>query len=122
MGWENNRYIYSKRILKVIAENYGSLYDGLPLSPHWEETNPITLAEYKADFDRALNSIGRGHWQGNLNGYKPQDYRHYGRLQQLIIADILGAGEQELLRMGFYDIPRLRGFAYYLMTRFLNGE
>ena len=116
MGWRGNQFFYSKRLLKTIAENYCSIYEGLPLSSGEEVTNPWLIAEYKADFERALQSIGRGKWDGNLTEFK--HYRNYGRLQRIIIADILGIGDNELIE--FSQIPRLRGYAYYLMTKCLN--
>jgi len=116
MGWINDTYFYSKRTLKTIAENYTTLYDGLPLRS--EVTNLWSLAEFKADFDIALSSIGRGKWSGEILQFK--EYRHFGRLQQIVIADILGIDDYELEGLGFYSIPRLRGYAYYLMVTHLN--
>ena len=104
----------------MIAENYTNLYDGLPLSLRSEVTNLWALAEFKADFDMALKSIGKGEWAGKIDKFK--DYKYYGRLQQIVIADILGIDDYELEGMGFYDIPRLRGYAYYLMCKSLNEE
>ena len=116
--WIGNNYFYTKRTLKAIAENYISIYEGLPLSLRSEVTNLWALAEYKADFDIALNSIGRGKWTGEIKRFK--DYRHYGRLQQIVIADILGIDNFELEGIGFYDVPRLKSYAYYLMCKKLN--
>ena len=120
MGWKGDQYFYSKRTLRTIAENY-PLSDGLPT--FWGQiTNPWALAEYKADFDMALNSIGRGRWVG-LDGLKFKDYRYYGMLQQIVIADIFGVSDEKLV--GFYNtswIPRLRSYAYFKMMEYLNGE
>lgn len=116
--WVGNQFFYSKRLLKTIAESYANLYDGLP-TLRGQIINPWVIAEYKADFDIALSKLGRGHWDDNLKAFKY--YRHFGRLQQIVIADILGIDDYELAHLGFYDITRLRGFAYYSMRTILNG-
>ena len=121
MGWQDETYFYSVKILRVIAENYTSVYDGLEFRPGHLITNPWALAEFRADFDVALQSIGKGRWTGNINGHKFKDYYHYGRLQRIVIADIFGMSDYALEGLGFYDIPRLRGYAYYLMCCVLNG-
>jgi hypothetical protein len=119
MVWINDVYYYSKSILKAIARHYSSLYeDGLLIANH--HINYLhSVAEYKADFDMALNAIGRGKWNGSLHPNFGH-YRYYGRLQQIIIADILGLLDYHLTGLGFYDIPKLRGMAYFRMTEFLN--
>ena len=119
MPWIENQFFYTKRLLKTIAGNYVTLYDGLP-SWGGQITNPWALAEYKADFDIALNGIGKGKWQG-IDNHQFRDFRHYGRLQQIIIADIMGMDDYTLEVYGFYSVPRLRGYAYYLMCLRLNG-
>ena len=81
-----------------------------------------SIAEYKADFDTALKGIGRGKLTENINGSTFKDFRHYGRLQQIIIAVILGKTDYELEESGFYSVPRLRGYSFYLMKMFLNGD
>ena len=121
MGWQGETYYYSVKILRVIAENYTSIYDGLELRPGHLITNPWALAEFRADFDVALQSIGKGKWTGNIDGRKFKDYHYYGRLQRIVIADIFGVTDSELEGLGFYSIPRLRGYAYYLMVCSLNG-
>ena len=117
--WKDGQYYYSTRVLKSIAENYLTLDDGLPLSWRVEIYNPWAIAEFRADFDMALRGIGRGKWTGAVQDFKY--YRNFGRLQRIIIADILKIDDRELTRLRFYDIPRLRGYAYYLMRCFLNG-
>ena len=114
--WQGDTFVYTKKILRVIADNYCSIYEGLP-SGEGSITNPYAIAEYKSDFDRALNSIGRGHWDGELREYKY--YKGFGKLQIMVIADILGVPDSELWR--YDDIPRWRGYAYYRMASFLNG-
>jgi len=84
-------------------------------------THPFSIAEYKADFDRALDDLGRGHWSGDNISPLFKSYRGFGRLQRIVIADIIGVEDSELEAMGFYSIPRLRGLAYWRMKQFLNG-
>jgi len=81
----------------------------------------------KIDFDRALDAIGRGHWSGTGFGDDAKDnkfktYRSFGRLQQVVIADIIGIRDWELEQRGFYDIERLKGMAYSAMVSFLRGS
>ena len=121
MSWVNDIYYYSAGILKAIAESYDSIYeDGLLLANHYI-SYLYAIAEYKADFDRALLEIGKGEW-GGLTSQNLKDYRYYGRLQQVIIADILGITDCYLAGLGFYDIPKLRGLAYYRMAERLNSN
>lgn len=117
--WIGDKFLYTKGLLKKIAKSYGNIYDGLPLS-HSEITNPFAIAEFRADFYLALNSIGRGKWDGVISG-KFRTYRHLGKLQRIIIADVMGLNDWELEGLGFFDVARLRGYAYYLMCIFLNG-
>ena len=119
--WKGDQYYYSTKTLKIIAENYANIYEGLPLSLNYEVTNPFSLAEYKIDFDLALRGIGKGKWTGRIDGCEFKDFKYYGRLQRIIIADIFGVTDYELEGLGFYSIPRLRGYAYYLMRCYLNG-
>ena len=120
MAWRGDKFYYSIKMLKTIAENYTSLYEGLEFRSGQLETNPWALAEYKADFDIALQSIGKGRWTGSISKFR--DYRYYGRLQQIVIADILGRQDFELRELGFYSIPRLRACAYSCMKESLNGK
>lgn len=121
MPWIKNEYIYTKKLLKAIAGNYQLIYEGLPLSWKTEIYNPWSIAEYKADFDIALDSIGRGYWAGELNGSNLADYKRFGYLQRIVIADILGKSNKELSGLGFYQISQLRGRAYRWMANRLNG-
>ena len=111
--WVGDVYFYSVKTLKVIAWSYKTIYEGLPL--YYEVHNPFKLAEYKADFDRALSAIGRGRWTG-INGSKISNYRHFGRLQRVVIADILDDYEP------VYQVPQMKGRAYRWMADFLNGS
>ena len=117
--WRDDKFYYSTKVLKTIAENYTALYEGLEFRAGHLVTNPWALAEYKADFDLGVQSIGKGKWTGAIGKFR--DYHYHGRLQQIVIADILGIKDSELGGLGFYNIPQLRGFAYYLMQQILNG-
>ena len=122
MPWINNEFRYSARLLQRIAYSYLHIYDRIVLGDYIGSerfiNKKLDLVEYKVDFDRALNAIGKGQWKG-LIGVKLSDYKGLGRLQKLVIADILGIEDWELVN--FYDISRLRGYAYSAMARFLNG-
>ena len=99
--WNGDQFIYTQNLLRVIAENYTTLYDGLP-TLNGEITNPLGLAELKADFDNALSSIGYRKWEG-IEG------KGYSRLQRAVISDIMG-------KQFNYD----RNKAYSKMKIFLN--
>jgi len=137
--WE---YVYSVGALRRVAEDYIELkeYNILP----WQTKEVIgrqfatrgekqsrspfdTQAIIVADFDRALDAIGKGHWTGDIEDKRFEDFRYFGKLQQAVIADIIfGAKEldaqYELERRGFYRVPQLQGYAYHLMADRLNGE
>ena len=119
--WIGDEYKYSKKVLKAIAEGYQIVYEGLALSWRSEIVNEWSIAEFKADFDMALDSIGRGHWSGNIEGKGFKDFRHFGRLQRIVIADIYGIEDRELEGLGFSQISRARGLAYKWMANHLNG-
>ena len=122
MPWEGGQYRYTKGLLMAIARNYSMMSEGLELRASQLITNPWSLAEYKADFDMALQSIGRGRWTGAISSHEFRDYRSFGRLQRLIIAEILGINDYELERLGFHKIRQIRSYGYYLMCRHLNEE
>jgi len=110
--WLGDKFIYTSKTLKLIATHYWQLYGGLDFGD-FTETKLFSLAEYKADFDLALRAIGKGHWTGDMTDCQFKDFRYFGKLQKAIIADIYG--------MPLLD-NRLRGYAYYRMRTFLNGE
>jgi hypothetical protein len=112
--WINDVFYYSVGMLKAIAFNYESLYTDAP------DGALFYIAESKADFDRALDAIGRGKWRGLTND-NFGSYRYFGRQQQIVIADILDIKDYKLEGYGFYEIPQLRGQAYSKMMVFLNG-
>lgn len=124
MPWINDYqdFHYSRKLLEAIAENYLELYqDGLPLNEDRLETNLFNIAEYKAEFDQALNSLGKAKWDGEIISSEPSDYRQFSRLQRIIIADIIGWDDSLLESQGFYRVSQLRGIAYHWMSDFLNG-
>ena len=117
-------YTYAPRTLRRIADCYCSLYnrelvrEGVEL--FLPRTNLFIIAEFKADFDLSLSAIGKGDWRGIVNS-DFSAYRYFGRMQQVVIADIIGITDWELKQLGFYRIPRLRGLAYRWMANYLNG-
>ena len=117
--WINDVFYYSAGNLKGIAEHYESLYTNASLAVLYY------VAESKADFDRALDNIGRGNWRG-LENSNFGAYKYFGKQQQMIIAVILGItdnkgrGDYILERYGFYEIPQLRGNAYHNLGVFIN--
>jgi len=115
MAWVNDRFYYSIGILKRIAENYANLYS----DASWGSL--FLMAESKADFDRALSSIGRGKWSG-IVGYKLKHYKYFGRLQQVVIAFILGIKDKEMEKLGFQDVKGMRSKAFQRMRDKLNGR
>ena len=121
MPWvSDTEYVYMPRTLDAIAQGYESIYSHLDLGVH-TVTSMDRLIEYKADFDIALSSIGRGHWDG-LNESDFMTYSDFGRWQRVIIARILGIDDYELQAYGFYQVPQARGAAYSSMCKILNGE
>jgi len=123
MKWD--KYYYSIGTLRDICASYSHIYQGIEFYRNgfyrYTDTDPWSIAEYKADFDIALQNIGKGKWAGEIEGRKFRDFRYFGRLQQIIIAIIMGVNDCELEGLGFYGISRLRGYAYYLMRSFLNN-
>ncbi len=125
MAWKNDRYYYSKGFLRAIASSYHSIYESGLAIRYRTITNPWLIAEYKADFDQALEHLGQSRNPAKapklvLTNSRFKDYSRFSRLQQIVIADIIGVTDVELLDRGFYDIPRLRGYAYSLMAKYLN--
>ena len=118
MVWNNDVYYYSVGTIRAIACWYDVVSEVLMIGD-FQITDRFALSLYKADFDRALRAIGKGNWQG-LTTTIFRNYRYFGRLQRLVIADILGITDHELEGWGFYDVPRLRGTAYSRMAENLN--
>ncbi len=112
MAWVGNKFRYSPTKLRKFAGGYKEIDYDLRFN-RWGE-----LAEVKADFDNALDGIGRGRWTGPLRKFK--FYRNFGDYQRIVIADILGKTDAELTKMRFDDIIGLRKAAYRMMCQFLN--
>jgi hypothetical protein len=139
--WKGYDFKYSVFVLRAIAHYYGhesirteeksskeSEYPDLVLC-----IEPFAVAEYKVDFDRALNAIGRYHnWEGlategdetlvdgTINW---KVYHKYGDYQRLVLADVLGVEDRELETRCKFDnreIDPLKGQAYAAMARYLN--
>ena len=118
MVWDKSRlhYFYAPGTLRAIAKSYPFIYEiGL-----FGMNEPFGIAEFKADFDLALSSIGRTKWVG-VGSPDFRSYRHYGRRQRAVIADIMGIYDDELQAWGFYNVPQLKGQAYGLMAEYLNS-
>jgi hypothetical protein len=79
------------------------------------------ISDEKFDFDKALNSIGKGHWQG-IDSIDFSDYKHFGRLQRVVIADILGIEDEELEKLKFTRVQNLKAIAYRRMLDILCDE
>ena len=123
MPWVNDfqEFYYSKRLLQTIAANYARLYDDGLSVLNGVITDLFSLAEFKADFDMALSAIGRGHWTDIISG-RLSDYRGFGKLQLMVVSDILGVPDGELEVLGYFQIPQMRGRAYSWMAKNLNGK
>ena len=120
MPWIEDEYFYTIGILKAIADWYKVIASVLMIG-NYQIVNRYAIALFKADFDTALSSIGKGKWEG-VTGEKFTNYKRYGRMQRIIIAQILGIADHELEGFGFYDIPKLRGLAYFRMLENLNDR
>lgn len=110
-------YTYKVGTLRAIADHYCSLYNQEFFHPR-EDLYSIAL--FKADFDVSLSAIGKGHWTGIVNS-DFRAYRHFSRMQQVVVADIIGITDYELKAWGFYKISQLRSRAYREMASYLNG-
>jgi len=119
MPWINDTYYYTRGIVNAIVEWYCLLYDRQMQIGPYQITHLFTLVEFKADFDIALDSIGRGEWRG-LTSHNFNDYRQFGRMQRVIIASILGITDYELQSFGFNDAKQLRYEAYKRILGVLN--
>jgi len=119
--WDNDTYIYSSKTLRSIASGYHDIYNGLSLGFSEDITDSSSLIEFKVDFDSALNSIGKGYWDGRYEGHTVKELRYFGKLQRVIIADVTGITDIELIKDRLSHIPSLKGYAYYLMALYLNG-
>ena len=119
--WIGDKYIYSKSLLKNIAENYLTIYDGLPVSWRADIYVLMRIAEYRADFIMSFNKLGQfhnkkpPHWDGELKPFKY--FKPFSRSQKIIIADIL---KIETLP-DYYNPEQLKSRAYTWMLKYLNN-
>ena len=120
MPWDNdsNIFYYTSKLLKVIARNYTEIYGGLPRM-NSETLNPWVLAEFKADFDTALDSIGSGKWNDQI--YSLKQCRFFGNLQFVVIGDILHVDNGTVSAYGIDGVAKLKKIAYANMCKRLNG-
>jgi len=121
MTWINDTYYYTRGVVDAIVTWYFSLYERQMIIGQYQITHLFTLVEFKADFDIALDSIGRGEWRG-LPSHDFNNYKYFGKQQRVVIADILGVSDGELTARGFYKIPQLRGDAYSRILDALNSK
>jgi hypothetical protein len=108
--WQNDKYYYSKHILKEIAYRYDAFYEGIEGNYNNDIVNPWSLAEFAADFTMAFNKIGRGKWSGEINDIPVNYRRMFGKLQSTVLSDILGENDGHSER------------AYMWMSSILNGK
>ena len=101
MVWDNNRFLYSLKLLYTIGENYENIYDGLAFNTY-VETDLFSLAEYRADFALATRHLGR-------------------RKRRFIWLVVEGYEAKELEQMGFYEPERLMRQVIGEMRVILNG-
>ena len=120
MPWVNDKFLYSSKLLQVIAKNYLSLYAGLPRPLGKEEImNCWDLAEFKADFEMALNAIGGGKWHDGITALT--ECRNFSYTQLVVVADMLGIDKLPIGAVYPGDIDKITKIAYAGMRRFLNG-
>ena len=109
---------YSSKALRCIAENYVNLYDD-GLSFKDTIIDGFELAEFIADFQRGVSSLGSKFVL--LSDFK--DYHSFNRFQRIVYADIFNITDSELWeRYNFVNPERLRQISYSRMRKFLNGE
>ena len=102
MGWRKGRYFYKVGLLRYLADNWDNLYiDGVDMGEH-TRTNPIEIAEWRADFEFALNKIGR-------------------RARTAIKEYIKGTEDYVMEMRGYYEPRKLRNKGYHNMKILLNG-
>ena len=101
MAWVNDRFFYSIRLLRSIAESYENIYDGLEVGLY-VETNGFRLAEYRADFDIARRQLGR-------------------RKRKFIELIVRGYENGELEKRGYYEPEKFKRICFNEMRGILNG-
>jgi len=61
MPWVNDKFYYTNGTLRAIAGGYDTVSEVLMIGDY-QIVNPYALVEFKADFDMALDSIGKTEW------------------------------------------------------------
>lgn len=131
MAWDKDKqiYFYTSGVLRAVASCYVNLYeDGLIFRDDKALRDVWALADYRADFDVALSSLGK---RFEYLGAPLKDYHGYNDLQLSVISDIVYgvldeqirdyAMEKDLTSLGKRYIIYMRGGAYRLMCKYLNG-
>ena len=122
---------YTKKNIEDIIVNYEFIYDLAEcaieqnLDSHgrsFSSYNPWPWIEGKIDFDIALDKLGKGKWIGDIRGRDFFDFKKFGVLQRIIIAQIYDIDDYTLMHIGFYEIPRLRAIAYSFIYNLMNGR
>ena len=118
--WHNDIFYYTRGILKDIARCYDGIYGGLTINEHYI-SNDFDVAEFKADFDRALDELGKAKWNG-LSSLSFNRYKHFDKKQRIIIAYILGLrSDYKLESWGFWEARKYRYKVLNEMVSILNG-
>ncbi len=112
-------YRYSIRILKAVAETY-LYWNGYDTSGSHRETNQFSISEYLCDFELGLSRLAGKEFV--FKGLEFKAYKNYPIYVRVIVADIIGVTEEELIRQRFYDILNLRERAYSKLKECLNGS
>ena len=100
--WKGDEYYYGVGTLRVIANNYEDIYEGISFLLGSTVTNLWEIAEYKADFDMSWKSLP-------------------ARMRKIIEYDILNLTDHEIEMKGFYDVSKYKSMAYKEMAKKLNG-
>jgi len=104
MAWINNKYFYSVKLLRYIAENWDNLYeDGIEFNDESATCNSFSIAEFRADFCYGYKSLSK-------------------RMRYVVRADIEGISDRVLEQRGYYELGKFRRTAYHLIKEYLNGE
>ena len=101
MGWHKGKYYYSVWLIRYLAEHWDNLYDDGIGFEDYEDTNPWSIAEYRADFSIAIKKVGR-------------------RMRKSIEEYIKGTPDRVMEMRGYYEVASLREKAYVAMVETLN--
>lgn len=131
MSWDKDQkiYFYTTGVLRAIASCYVNLYeDGLIFRDDKALRDVWALADYRADFDASLSSLGK---RFEYLGAPLKSYQGYTDLQLAVISDIVYgtldeqirdyAMEKDLTSLGKRYIIYMKGKSYKRMCKYLNG-